>query len=350
MVYGNGWFEYVCMGNKDPMQPLSGKLYDIQYINPSMITGYKLNKDKTDVEYWKYRNGAKTIWIHVSRIGHIGFYYDGDDPFSMSPLEVANLSIKADNDATAALGSNLVLFGHPFPVIKTTDNVNKKQVDDAYKLLEQMKKKNLEIGFAGFKDTTFDLLNPDHPSPKDALYHFYIHLAAAMDMPMMFLIGEQTGQLSGNEVELNDYYKSISAQQEIYLSPIIHNILKLLLGESWRYEIYWNPLFVDEKTELENMTTIMKAVGEMYSLHGLIDVVEARQMLREHDINIPEDGMLDEPEPMNEPVQNEPDDAEEEQPENKPEIKVRRPTQDELAIARKQRELGEKLIREGAAK
>ncbi len=347
LIYGNGWIEYICAGSKEPQQPLNGKLIDIRCIDPTQIIGYQLNKNKTEVEYWKYKNGIQTIMIHSSRIGHIGFYYDGDNPFSISPLEVACKSIKADNDATTSLDDNLIMFGHPFPTINTSDNVNQKKVDDAFKVLEQIKKRELKVGFAGFKDTLFQLLNPASPSPHDALYHFYIHLSAAMDMPMMFLIGEKAGQLTGNEIELGDYYKSIEAQQKLFISPLINQMFNLLIGESiWRYEVYWNPLFVDEKTEIANKTLLMNTIGQLYSLYGLVDVMEARQMLREYDINIPEDGMLDEPEPIEPEPEPEPTPDEIEPNE----VTTRKPTRQEMAIARKQRALGERLIKEGAAK
>lgn len=347
---GDTWFEWNCKGNKDPESPLTGTLYDIRMINPACITKYKLNEERTDVEYWYYKNGENQYWIHASRLENIYFNPNDDSsPYHLSCLEVANRAIKADNEATNSLNGNLTLFGHPFPVINTTDNNNVKQVDEAFKVLEKLKKKELKTGFAGFKDTKFGLLNPASPSPKDTLDHFYVHLAAALEIPMMFLVGEQTGKMTGNEIELYDYYKAIEAQQKVILSPILHKMFTLLLGTAWKYEIYWNPLFVDEKTEVENKTKLMEKIGDLYSKHQLIDIMEARQLLREHDIGIPEGGELDEPElddeePIDTPIQEERP-PEEPQHSKKP-LFVRKLTPMESKLAEKQRKLGEKILKE----
>ena len=167
----NGWIEWVTTGNKKPDEPLGGNLVGVEYVATGYISGYEFNKEKTGIEYWilstpiTYK-GVEYKKIHVSRLEPIGFYPEGDDPFSTSIIEIARQAIRADNDATTALADNLSMFGHPFPTINTTDNVNTQAVDDAYKALGQLKKKQLKIGFAGFKDTKFNLLNPNSPQPQ----------------------------------------------------------------------------------------------------------------------------------------------------------------------------------------
>jgi hypothetical protein len=344
---GDGWFEYNCSGSKDPMQPLSGSLNGIKYVNPDSMVGYKLDKDQLFVEYWIYKQGSKRIPIHYTRLEHFAFHLNGDDPFGMSIIEIASRAVKALINATKSLDDNLQMFGHPFPVIKTTDNTNKKQVEDAYNALQALAKKELKVGFAGFKDSMFDLLNPSVPNPEQTLQHFYIEIAAALEMPMLLLTGSQMSKLTGNEIELNDYYKGINSVQEIFLSPVFNKIFKFLIGDRWQYQIYWNPLFVDETSEIENKSILMEKVGMLYT-SGIVDVGEARQLLREYDINIPENMELDNAEEnMEEEEETIPAPVVEEE---KTKLFIRKPTEEELIIAKKQRILGEKLIREGAAK
>jgi hypothetical protein len=341
---GNGWFEYNCSGSKDPMQPLTGKLNDIKYVNTKSIVGYKLDKDKQFVEYWIYKQAHKKILIHHTRLEHFGFEEKGDDPFCMSVFEVANRTVKALINATGSLDDNMQMFSHGFPTINTPDNQNKKLVDEGWNALNLLAKKQLKVGFAGFKDTKFGIINPENPSPEQTLNHFYIELAAALDMPMLLLIGSQMSKLTGNEIELNDYYKNIASMQEIYLTPVFDKIFTLLIGDRWSYQIYWNPLFVDEISEITNKTMLMEKISMLYT-SGIVDVGEARQLLREYDINVPENQELDNPdEEEPEPVKEIPS------VEEKTKIHIRKPTTEELEIARKQRELGERLIREGAAK
>ncbi len=301
---GNGWIEYICedTGNwiptenglvKDSTKPIKGKLLDIAVVNPDTIIDSKLDETETFVEYWIQKIGTNKIPIHHTRLYQFAFYRDGDKPFGISPLEVCRSSIKADNETLEASAKNYDLFGSPLLTVNTTDNQNRKQVDDAFDTLGRFKRKLIRVGLAGFKDTKFGLLNPGSPNLLFGVNNFYVHLAAALEIPMMLLIGEQKGKLTGSEVELNDYYKSIAATQTLHITPFINNMFKLLLG-SWENEIQWNPLFVDEKTDIANKALIIDKFGDLYSKHGGINIIEFRQLLREHGIPIPEDGELDE--------------------------------------------------------
>jgi len=363
---GDGWFEWNCSGNKDPQMPLTGKLNRIEYIDTKTITGWQyLQKDGKKipiVEYWKQQIGTRTQLIHASRIEHICFHPQSGSQFGISPIEIAQRAIQADINATKSLGDNLDMFGHPFPTVNTTDNINTKQVDDAFKLLSQLRRKELRVGFAGFKDTKFNMLNPATPNPDPALQHFYIQLSCALEMPMLLLTGSQMSKLTGNEIELDDYYKSIKSYQNIYLTPIYNKMFILLLGpDKWKpnYNIEWNQLYVNEESEIANKALIMEKIGDLYSKHGLIDIIEGRQLLRKYDIGIPENNPLDQEEDNNSddgmPYITPPINDEEGNNENTTTTSdqgwtIRRATPLDLAIARHQRKIGEQAIKEGRAK
>jgi len=340
-ILGNGFFEYNCKGNKEPEQPLTGTLVSLEYINPETITNYKYDETNTFVEYWEQKIGDNKTWIHHSRIGHLAFYTDTDRPMGISPIEVARQAIKGDNENTEALAKNIGLFGNPILTINTTSNNNKNEVDDAFASLAKFKKKIIKVGLAGFKDTKFDMLNPNTPNPQATIYHFYVELAAGLEMPMMLLIGEQKGKLTGSEVELEDYYKGIKALQNIHLSPVINKMCSLLFNMEWNYDIFWNPLYVNEKQEIENKTKIMKELGELYSKHGIVDMMEVRQLLREYGLGIPENGELDEPE---EPDTNENVIAPIIEP--KEESVLRSPTKQELRLSKELKEKYRRIYEE----
>ena len=342
---GTGWIEYV--GKGEGNTPLSGTLSDVVYVNTTTMVGEIYNKDKTATEFYLQKVGLSSKKIHVSRLQPIVFYPSGNSSFGIGIPQVAQRVIKADNDATKAMGDNLVMFGHPFPVINTRDNLNAKAVDQGWDVLNKLRKKDLKVGFVGFKDDKFNMLNPVSPNPDAVLNHFYIEYASAIEIPLQLLIGSQMSQLTGNEMELADYYKSTETYQYTILSPIYNKICKLLLGDAWVYDFKWNPNFTDENSENQIKVNIMNAIGDAYNKNGMIELPEARQLLRDNDIKIPADGTLDQEQPE-EPPQEPP--KEEQPPEMQPQVKTRLPTTEELDIAKKQRELGKRLIKEGAAR
>jgi hypothetical protein len=68
--------------------------------------------------------------------------------------------------------------------------------------------------------------------------------------------------------------------------------------------------------------------------YGIVNVDEARQLLREYDVNIPENELLDQPESDENNI--------EETPIVEGKNHVRKPTDEEIQIAQRLRELGEK--------
>jgi len=347
---GNGYLEFVTAGNKDPEQPASGELRDIVYIDPTSICNFKLD-EYGSVEYWMQKTKQGKIPIHKSRIQHFAFYTKGHNPFGYSPSEVAYELVGYEHNSTKSLSELVHLFSHPFPYFNTGDKSDK-SVSDAFKILEQVAKGKSRVGFVGKKDMEFTLNNPSTFDPSPILNHFYVNFSAILEMPMMLLIGEQKGKLTGSEVEMNDYYKSIQALQNIHLTPFITRMFKLLFGDSWNYPIHWNPLFTDEKHDAEIKKLHAEYIWNLYE-KGLVELHEARQLLREEDIDVPEGGDMDNPD------FDEEQDAEYEQPgipvfevpdgeqAGAKSVAIRDPTTKELnLLARKRRKLGEDILKE----
>jgi len=347
---GTGWLEWVCSYTDDPKTKLSGKLMDVVYVNTKTMVGEKYNKYMKP-EFFIQKIGLKRQPIHASRLQPIVFYPSGNSSFGIGLPQIAQRVIKADNDATKAMGDNLIMFGHPFPVINTRDNQNEKAIDQGWDILNKLRKKDLKVGFVGFKDDKFQMLNPESPNPDAILNHFYIEFAASLEIPLQLLIGSEMSKLTGNEMELADYYKSVETYQYTVLSPIYNHLCKLLLGDEWVYDFQWESVYTDDEMQNNINVAYMNAVGTAYNDKGLIELPEARQLLRDFGINIPRDGDLDKPEDTDiselPPI---PIQQEDSKQKSQSQVKIRELTVEEKAVAKKQRELGEKLIKEGAAR
>jgi len=363
---GNGYIEYVTDTDKEGesvkiddqdaivFDEIKGNLTNIAYIDPLTIKNCKLD-EYGEVEYWVQRVNNENRYIHRSRIYQFAFYKKGTNAFGFSPTQIAADIVRYDINSSKSLSELIHFFSHPYAAINT-GTTSDKDLADAYSYLEKVAKGKNRIGLAYKKDGDFKLHNPNTFDPSPILNHFYIELSATLEMPMMLLIGEQKGKLTGSEVEMNDYYKHIQALQNIHISPAIFRMFKLLFDERWNYPIQWNPLFTDELHEAEIKKLQSEAVWNLYE-KGLIELHEGRQLLREYDIGIPEGGDMDNPD------YDEEMDAEFEQPgipvveipdpDSKPSgksINVRKPTDAELKLIKQERELGKKLIKEGAAK
>lgn len=336
-VYGNAYLELVTTDNGEAREPLkkTAELVDVINIDPETITKIV---EKNGEHFFIQTIGGIEHAIHESRIIHIKPYILGDDDFGLSVVEVAYIIAQSKLNTDKAAGEIPYRFSHPFPIINI-DNAAQKEIDDAVKVLQKI---NPKTGFVGSDRYHFDMLNPDAIDLTPFANWFYINLAAALQMPLMILIGVQKGAVTGSEVDLREYYNDIKSIQETIYTPVLDRIYKQLIGDAWKYEIYWRPIYVNQKEESEIRLNHMKSLEILYLKCGIISDDEARQIAREWDIPIPED------------VENI------EQPGNIEEKKIpaiRQPTTQEFQIskmileqARRERELGKKLLSEGAAK
>jgi len=357
-IFKDSFIELATIENIEPNgvgleKPIGKGLENIYNIDPRSMERYtvkneeakKINNIQTpieDVEYYiqKQGRGKPRLLIHPSRIIHNTEFTLADGDFGVTcPIEVAYRVATSKYNADWALGEILWRFGKPFPVVNI-DKGSSKEIEEVFSALGKLSPKS---GFVGDERYHFGILTPSGVvQPAEFMESFYIGLAAALEMPLMMLIGVQKGQLTGSEQDRADYYEDLMCIRENLYTPALNRIYSQLLG-SWDYQIYWNPDYVDEKSESEIRKNNAETLKILYFDMGIIDDVTARQMARELDINVPEEEKL--------PVEEEPL---EEEPEIQPElpfaktrnVEIRKPTKEELAIAEKQRELGRRILEE----
>lgn len=339
---GNGWIELVTDGDKEPESELSGNLVDIAYVDTRKITGYKYypegHENYGEIEFWTMRKGTQTIKIHSSRLLQFAPNKIGNDPFGYSDTETAWNAVAANNTSIKALANLINVHAHPY-LYNNTGQTSQKSIDDAFKMMQDVAEGKIKAGLVGGEGSDMKILNPSAIEPRFIMDAFYTEFSSAVKIPKMLLVGEQTGHLTGSGHELKKYYDHIDSVRNIQLTPIMNHIFTLLLGDSWKYDIYWNPNFIDEKSEIENKTKWIEWVSKAYQI-GVIDVIEARQLLREMDISVPEGNPLDELEPIEE------EEPQEILPQITDSYKKRLPTPEELERAEELRKLGIKELAE----
>jgi len=113
-------------------------------------------------------------------------------------------------------------------------------------------------------------------------------------MPTHILTGIQVGKVTGAEVGTGDYVKDCRDDQELDYSPLLTRLYSMLLkgkGRSFsKYEIVWNPIYIDEMSEADILLKRVQAADLAYNgargAGGFIEDSEARRIFNEGQIEL----------------------------------------------------------------
>jgi len=152
--------------------------------------------------------------------------------------------------------------------------------DDIKYLSEHVYHKRKKV-FMHDEKETWQVLNPSIFNPAPFNDYFYINIAALVDMPWYVLAGVSPGQLTGSEIGMSDYYKTLMNLQDTVYTPHLENIYtELLRGQGRSFENYmveWNPIYTDETNEATILKLRAEAAQILYNINS-IDETEARLM------------------------------------------------------------------------
>jgi len=130
--------------------------------------------------------------------------------------------------------------------------------------------------------------------PKSFYDYIILCIAAAFYMPTHILTGIQIGKVTGAEIGTGDYVKDLKDDQELAFNPLLERIYSMLLkskGRSFdKYEIVWNPIYIDELSEADilekRVNAAEKALNGTRGVGGFIDMKEARRVFNEGQIEL----------------------------------------------------------------
>jgi hypothetical protein len=289
MVYGNGFLELVAANGIQERYtglPLTSGLKDVVIADPLFIQPQIewINQTNNEFYYIEQPQSGVARKIHNSRIFHIPWATLGTMRFGRGVIEVAIRSVLAKLNMDWALGEVIYRHGKPFIVLKTT-GAGSKELEKAYKVLQNI---NPRTHFAGTERHEFQMLNPSVVDPDPFAKFYYHNLAAACEMPQMEFLGAQSGALTGSEVDKVGWLANLRAKQENKFTDVIHKINNQYLKGNWHDEVFWNDIFVDEKSASEIMKTQAETVKILYYDASLMTDIEARQLCRDMGITFPE--------------------------------------------------------------
>jgi len=247
-VYGSAFME-LDDGGTDAMSELTvGGLRDVHVLYPPAMAP-AVDRYGT-LTHYVYKWGGDEKDIHPSRIIHLLFDTLGEGLHGYGAIEAAYTNVVSKMNADKAAGDMLYMKGSPLPVGYTPGD--QKSMDVMEKILRDLGPDSYIA--LGKKDEGWDVTfeGGDIPNLTPFTNNFYINIAAACGMPMMILLGVQKGSVTGSEIDMAEWRTTVEMVQENDYSPVIRRIYSAFLGlDPFPYEVYWLPLWIDEKAQAE---------------------------------------------------------------------------------------------------
>ena len=303
-IYGDGFLELIFEEPKNTTLaqdiPVGAPPTDLSVFNAAYISK---TERRGDILFYIYQDKKKQ-YLHPNRVSHIVKKRLPGELFGISDVYTCRSILRSMMNADIFFGEFIEWAGKGVFDLTLT-GANDTDLKDAEK---KLKRQNIQIHD---ENAVWNVLNPVAMSPKEYYDYFFINIAATFDMPQHILTGVQPGQLTGSEIGLSDYYKSIINYQEVIFTPVLERIYKLLLegnNSSFDdYEITWNPIYIDENAEATILLTRTNAAS-MALDRFVIDANEYRQIMKEGITNLAGESSLgsdiepgppipDEPEP-----------------------------------------------------
>lgn len=253
--------------NKTAEDPVSwNSVTDIEYLNvitqddlkDSEEGAYEIEEEDEDDPYYgqlKYlvlEDGRK---IHADRFIFLRPYSAGKDPRGTSLLEPMHNSLTVLDNVIYGAGQSYYYAGTGFPTLKLKD-VPDDEVDSVKsEFLEDIPNQpgmvydpqQFEFEFAGAEGKALD--------PRKYFEPMFTVLGGALGGSKQVFFGAESGEVSGSETNLEEYFGDVSSFQQHKLTPFVRDLLEVMdtvdvvsiPGEG--YTVDWRDLFEvsDEK-------------------------------------------------------------------------------------------------------
>ena len=224
--------------------------------------------------HFKDRQRRKDYWIHPDRIVHMAKDRLAYHQFGNSTPDLLRNVIRSKMNIDIAAGEILAWFAHG-----AYDIAIPGCEEEDVKYWEKKAAEHPGAWIHGDEET-ITAVNPVAINPKPFYDYIVMNIAAALIMPTHLLTGIQVGRTTGAEIGFGDYYKDVKDTQELVDSPLLEDLYKRILkgkGKIWKYEIQWNPIYIDELAEAGIMKTRVEAADMAFN-SGWIDKEECRDM------------------------------------------------------------------------
>jgi len=270
--------------------PWKVEVMDSEHINE--IEYYPKKKkyfEKLQTMHYHYldRSQNKNFWIHPDRIIHMAKDQLAYHQFGNSAVNLLRNVIKSKVNVDISAGEILAWFAHGVYDIAIPGC---EEEDVTY----WTKIANTHPGaWIHGDDEKLTAVNPVAINPKPFYDYIVMNIAAALIMPTHLLVGIQVGKVTGAEIGFGDYYKDVKDFQELVETPLLEKLYKTILerkGRVWKYNIKWNPIYIDELAEAEIMgkrvIAAETALNGTKGVGGFIDQEESREIFNKGQIKL----------------------------------------------------------------
>jgi hypothetical protein len=282
-VYGDGFIEKIYSESKDStcednVQNDQGEsiypLVDLKILDGEFISNFEKKKySRNEQKYYILKTKGDTLYFHPSRLIHVAERRYPGKIFGISRLYIGRNIINSKIIADRDFGTFIEWAGSG-----VFDNTVTGANENIIKELALRYKSRKKI-FMHDENETWQVLNPTIFNPEPFAQFFYINIAALFDMPWYVLAGVSPGQLTGSEIGMADYTKTLSNLRETVYSYYLTTIYTELLrgqGRSFdEYQVEWNPDYVDETSEATILKLRSDAAAVLYNINS-IDEEEVR--------------------------------------------------------------------------
>lgn len=289
-IYGDG---FLLIGfNNDNKRSLKDAPADnaeprtIKILNPQKITKVQYLSEanrKKDLFHFVFSTGQGEVMIHPDRIQHIKIDEDSTSKLGVSKIDMLRNTIKSKKNVDIAVGKILSWFSHGMIDIKAKDID-----DDEIEKLTKVAASHPSSWVHDEDDFELEIIEPKAIQPEEFMNFLVLNIASVLVMPVHVLTGIQIGRVTGAEIGFADYYRDIRDIQDLIYTPLITDLYRRIIearGRTWKYELAWQTVYVDELGEANIMEKRMEYVTKGIQA-GVIDIEEGRRMLNQGMVEI----------------------------------------------------------------
>lgn len=304
-IYGDGFLLIDFLNDEDvaiydaPKE--SSAPFNVKILNSEYITELKYyNKmyQQQGILHYYYRDKDNNeLYIHPDRIQWVPANLIPGFNLGVSTIDLLRWTMYSKKNIDIAAGSILAWFSHGLTDIMV-QNLEKEEKEEYLRIAAQ------HPGYwVHDQNMTLDIKNPTSIDPKPFYEYVVLNIAAAINMPTHVLTGIQMGRVTGAEIGFADYYRDVSDDQELIMTPLITNLYSRILkakGRKWKYNIVWNPIYIDEMAEAKLLDIKITAAAKAKSA-ALADAEEGRLMINKGQVELDINKKIKEPRPPTPP-------------------------------------------------
>jgi len=298
-IYGNG-FLLIDFTNDDDVPAESppkadAEPWDVHVINSEYILELKYfsaEYEKRGILHYHYLDkDMNEVWYHPDRIQWIPANLTPGHNLGVSTIDLLRWTMFSKKNIDIAAGHILAWHAYGIQDWEILD-----MDDDQRKFYEKLAATHPGT-LIHDQELKVQMHNPTAIDPKPFYEYIVLNIAAALNMPTHVLTGIQMGRVTGAEIGFADYYRDVTDDQELEMTPLIRKLYTRILkanGKKWKYNIVWNPIYIDEMAEAK-LLDIKITAADKAKKGGLIDLEEGRTMINKGQIELDPSKEIEQP-------------------------------------------------------